>query len=233
MTTTSAGPADDPRRGRGDLGGAALAELRAGRARRPGAGGVRGGRAALRPADQAGLPERRRRAAVVRGGGRVVVAPGWPAPRRSAGTCAPTRCARCVARARTPGWWSTSCCTSPTDATGPGSRWAAQAAVGDRLVTMAPRRGMPYGGIEFEPGTARELLLVADETAVPAVCSILEDLDPHVAAPRSSRCRSPRDVTALAGQAAPATSRWSGCPGTGRRSAPCSTRGGTSPPGRP
>jgi NADPH-dependent ferric siderophore reductase len=61
--------------------------------------------------------------------------------------------------------------------TGPGSAWAARAAVGDRLVTIAPRRGVPFGGIEFAPGTASELLLVADETGVPAVCSILEDLD--------------------------------------------------------
>lgn len=60
--------------------------------------------------------------------------------------------------------------------TGPGATWAARATQGDRLVTMAPRKGMKYGGIEFDPGTARELLLVADETAVPAVCSILEDL---------------------------------------------------------
>ena len=61
-------------------------------------------------------------------------------------------------------------------ATGPGSAWAARAAVGDRLVTIAPRRGLPFGGIEFAPGDARPLLLVADETAVPAVSSILDDL---------------------------------------------------------
>jgi NADPH-dependent ferric siderophore reductase len=61
-------------------------------------------------------------------------------------------------------------------ATGPGSTWAAEAAVGDRLVTMAPRRGSSFGGIEFEPGTARTILLAGDETAVPAICSILEDL---------------------------------------------------------
>jgi len=63
-------------------------------------------------------------------------------------------------------------------ATGPGSAWAAQATVGDRLVVVAPRRGLPFGGIEFNPGIARHLLLAADETAVPAVCSILEDLPP-------------------------------------------------------
>lgn len=59
---------------------------------------------------------------------------------------------------------------------GPGSRWASAASVGDRLVTLAPRRGVPFGGIEFVPGDARSLLLVGDETAVPAVSSILEDL---------------------------------------------------------
>jgi NADPH-dependent ferric siderophore reductase len=61
-------------------------------------------------------------------------------------------------------------------ATGPGSRWAAAAEPGDRLVVLAPRRGQPYGGIEFHPGDARRLLLVGDETAVPAVCAIRRDL---------------------------------------------------------
>jgi NADPH-dependent ferric siderophore reductase len=61
-------------------------------------------------------------------------------------------------------------------ATGPGSAWAARARAGDRLVLLAPRRGAAFGGIEFAPGDARLLLLAADETAVPAVCSILEDL---------------------------------------------------------
>ncbi|KRF12327.1 hypothetical protein ASG90_15200 [Nocardioides sp. Soil797] len=61
-------------------------------------------------------------------------------------------------------------------ATGPGSAWAAKAVVGDRLVILAPRRGVPFGGIEFDPGTARNLFLVGDETAVPAIASILADL---------------------------------------------------------
>jgi NADPH-dependent ferric siderophore reductase len=60
---------------------------------------------------------------------------------------------------------------------GPGADWAEKAVVGDRVVAILPRRGYEWGGIEFAPGTASELLLVADETAVPAVCSILEDLD--------------------------------------------------------
>ena len=59
---------------------------------------------------------------------------------------------------------------------GPGSAWAAQAKVGDRLVTMAPRRGYEYGGIEFAPGDATRVLLVGDETALPAIAGILRDL---------------------------------------------------------
>ncbi|MBB3045180.1 siderophore-interacting protein [Nocardioides soli] len=59
---------------------------------------------------------------------------------------------------------------------GPGCDWAARAAVGDRVVVLGPRRGQFYGGIEFEPGTAGRLLLVGDETAVPAVCAILGQL---------------------------------------------------------
>lgn len=61
---------------------------------------------------------------------------------------------------------------------GPGARWAERAAVGDRVAVMAPRAGVPFGGIEFVPGTADRLLLVGDETAVPAVAAILGDLAP-------------------------------------------------------
>ncbi len=45
-----------------------------------------------------------------------------------------------------------------------------------RVITVAPRRGVPFGGIEFAPGTAKRLLLVGDETAVPAVAAVLECL---------------------------------------------------------
>ena len=74
-----------------------------------------------------------------------------------------------------------------TATSGPGCAWAARAAVGDRLVLMAPRRGQFYGGIEFEPGTARRLLLVGDETAVPAICAILGQLPVD-----ADRCGVPR-----------------------------------------
>lgn len=60
---------------------------------------------------------------------------------------------------------------------GPGSTWARSAAVGDRLVLLGPRRGVPYGGIEFAPHDgANELVLVGDETALPAIAGILDGL---------------------------------------------------------
>jgi len=62
------------------------------------------------------------------------------------------------------------------DGHGPGGDFAADVRVGQRVVAIAPRRGHEYGGIEFLPGDARHLLLVGDETAVPAVAGILEAL---------------------------------------------------------
>jgi NADPH-dependent ferric siderophore reductase len=61
-------------------------------------------------------------------------------------------------------------------ATGPGNSWALAAAPGDQLAMMGPRRGHAYGGIEWEPPAGRRLLIVGDETAVPAICVILEQL---------------------------------------------------------
>lgn len=59
---------------------------------------------------------------------------------------------------------------------GPGGGWALRARPGDRIVLLAPRRGVPFGGIEFTPSDASTLLLVGDETAVPAVAGILAGL---------------------------------------------------------
>ncbi len=41
---------------------------------------------------------------------------------------------------------------------------------------VAPRLGSWFGGIEFSPGEAERIVLVGDETAVPAVARILADL---------------------------------------------------------
>ena len=99
-------------------------------------------------------------------------------------------------------------------ATGPASSWAATAAVGDRLVTWAPRRGVPFGGIEFPPGdgtnaccwraTRRRYLRSA------ASSRTCRPNAPWRGVPRGARIRRPA--------AAPAPGRgwtWSGCRGTG------------------
>ena len=62
---------------------------------------------------------------------------------------------------------------------GVAARWARDAQVGDTVSLLGPNRhlvGPDYGGIEFRPGTARTVLLVGDETALPAIGSILEAL---------------------------------------------------------
>jgi NADPH-dependent ferric siderophore reductase len=60
---------------------------------------------------------------------------------------------------------------------GPGASWALAAVPGDRVLVVGPRRGVPYGGIEFAPPPdTRSLLLIGDESAVPAIASILEGL---------------------------------------------------------
>jgi iron complex transport system ATP-binding protein len=62
---------------------------------------------------------------------------------------------------------------------GVAARWARDAKVGDTISMLGPNRhlvGPDYGGIEFRPGTARTVLLAGDETAVPAIGSILEAL---------------------------------------------------------
>lgn len=64
----------------------------------------------------------------------------------------------------------------PGDHSGPGNEWALRARPGDRLVVLAPRRGHEFGGIEWSPGDATRLLLVGDETAVPAIRGVLRDL---------------------------------------------------------
>lgn len=61
---------------------------------------------------------------------------------------------------------------------GPASRWIAQARVGEKLLIVAPDRtvGVEIGVYEWHPGAATEVLIAGDETAVPAICAILESL---------------------------------------------------------
>ena len=66
--------------------------------------------------------------------------------------------------------------------TGPATRWANRASIGDELIVIGPdartliQGDGPVGGVEFRPGPARQILLAGDETAAPAICSIVEGL---------------------------------------------------------
>jgi NADPH-dependent ferric siderophore reductase len=64
-------------------------------------------------------------------------------------------------------------------ATGPASAWAESAAIGDEVVLVGPNARFPgpTGGFEWHPPVDASCLLVAgDETAVPAICAIVESL---------------------------------------------------------
>lgn len=67
---------------------------------------------------------------------------------------------------------------------GPASTWVSRASVGDPLVIVGPdsRSPLSHEGIEFKPGAASRMLFAGDETAVPAICAILETLPSTVAA---------------------------------------------------
>ena len=61
---------------------------------------------------------------------------------------------------------------------GPACRWALAARPGDVIQVIAPHRLSEYGGTEFDPVDRSHLLLIGDETAVPALGRILEDVGP-------------------------------------------------------
>lgn len=70
---------------------------------------------------------------------------------------------------------------SNTPGSGVASRWATDASEGDRITMLGPNSALvvpDYGGIEFRPGSARNILMVGDETALPAIASVLEALPP-------------------------------------------------------
>jgi NADPH-dependent ferric siderophore reductase len=65
-------------------------------------------------------------------------------------------------------------------ATGPASAWAERATVGDELVLVGPdaRFAGNAGGVEWQPPADATLVVAGDETAVPAICAIVESLPP-------------------------------------------------------
>lgn len=70
---------------------------------------------------------------------------------------------------------------------GPASRWATHARPGDRVVLLAPDADCAESSEGWEwkpPAGVGQVLLVADETALPAVAGILEELAAQVDPPR-------------------------------------------------
>lgn len=63
-------------------------------------------------------------------------------------------------------------------ASGPASEWAAAAKVGDTVILVGPT-GAGQWGVDFLPGYAQRIVLAGDETALPAIASILEGLGPE------------------------------------------------------
>ena len=86
-------------------------------------------------------------------------------------------------------------------ATGPASAWAETATSGDEVVLIGPNARFPgpTGGFEWHPPTgAPRLLLAGDETAVPAVCAIVESLAPGTVAQVFMEVPDAGDVLPLA-----------------------------------
>jgi NADPH-dependent ferric siderophore reductase len=88
---------------------------------------------------------------------------------------------------------------APGQADGPAAAWLQRAQIGDRLVVVGPdaRAADPTVGCDWRPGTARHLLLAGDETAAPAICSIVESLPPDVTAQAFIEVQSSADIQNL------------------------------------
>lgn len=82
---------------------------------------------------------------------------------------------------------------------GPAARWLLSAAAGAELVVIGPDARSPHRGvgIDWRPGDARDLLLAGDETAAPAIASILESLPAGRRARAFIEVPSPEDALPL------------------------------------
>lgn len=87
----------------------------------------------------------------------------------------------------------------PGGSDGPAARWLRRASVGDRLIIVGPdgRTADPTVGCDWRPGAARHLLLAGDETAMPAICAIVEALPPEVTAQAFIEVPSSADIQNL------------------------------------
>jgi len=103
---------------------------------------------------------------------------------------------------------------------GPASRWANRVRPGDEVALLGPDAGFPgeHGGVEFRPHPdVTTVLLAGDETAVPAIASIVERLKPDQAGEallEVPRAEDVLDIAAPSGFAVTWLPRGSGRHGT-------------------
>ncbi|MCW2849546.1 MAG: siderophore-interacting protein [Marmoricola sp.] len=83
---------------------------------------------------------------------------------------------------------------------GPACRWALAAKPGDVVQVVAPHRATTYGGAEFDPDGRQHVLLIGDETAVPAIARIMEDLGPGCTGEVFLEVPSSEDIQDLPGR---------------------------------
>ncbi len=81
---------------------------------------------------------------------------------------------------------------------GPACRWALAAQPGDVIQVIAPHRLTEYGGTEFDPVGRRHLLLIGDETAVPALSRILADVGLYCTGEVFIEVPTPADILDMA-----------------------------------
>jgi len=82
---------------------------------------------------------------------------------------------------------------------GPAGSWAEAAQIGHEVIVVGPDERSPHArtGLDWHPGTARRVLLAGDETAAPAICSILEalgdeyDVDAFIEVPTAADALAP------------------------------------------
>lgn len=66
---------------------------------------------------------------------------------------------------------------------GPASAFAVEAPIGTHIAVVGPVEGAPGSsseGVAWAPGSASQVLIAGDETAVPAISNIVESLDPEM-----------------------------------------------------
>lgn len=79
---------------------------------------------------------------------------------------------------------------------GPAARWLRAARPGDRVLIVGPdaRTADPTVGCDWRPGDANTVLLMGDETAAPAILSIMESLAPGIRAQAFIEVASSADI---------------------------------------